>query len=132
MTTNIHISGLSFFGTDEELRQTFTPFGTVVFAQVLRDAFGHSLGLGIVHMSRSEEVENIFNAQQHFEISGMHVDIWEPSDTDASHRPGMTQRNMKGVPAWQALSRMRRLQDYNRPPAEVRAIRSVGFVLRPV
>lgn len=89
MTTNIHISGLSFFCTDEELRQTFAPFGRVVLAQVLRDAHGHSLGLGIVHMSCGQEVENVFNAQQHFEVSGMRVDIWEPSDSDASQLPEM-------------------------------------------
>jgi RNA recognition motif-containing protein len=132
MTTNIHVSGLSFFCTDEELRQTFAPFGIVVFAQVLRDAFGHSLGLGIVHMSRSEEVENIFNAQQHFEISGMHMDIWEPSDTDTSSRPVMTQRRMNGIPARQPLPRKKQLREYSRPTAVARAIRPVGFVLHPV
>lgn len=132
MMTSIHVSGLSFFCTDEELRQTFAPFGTVVFAQVLRDAFGHSLGLGIVHMSRSEEVENVFNAQQHFEISGMHMDIWEPSDTDASPRMGTTQCKMNEVLAWRLLPRKKRFHEYNRPTAVVRAIRTVGFVLHPV
>ena len=132
MTTNIHISGLSFFCTDEELRQMFSPFGRVVLAQVLRDAHGHSLGLGIVHMSRAQEVENIFNAQQHFEISGMRVDIWEPSDTDASQRPGMPQRKLKDLLTWQSLPRVKRSKDYNGPSAAVRAIRTVGFVLRPV
>lgn len=132
MTTNIHISGLSFFCTDKELRQMFSPFGRVVLAQVIRDAHGHSLGLGIVHMSRAQEVENIFNAQQHFEISGMRVDIWEPSDTDASQRPGMTQRKLKDLLTWQSLPRVKRSKDYNRPSAAVRAIRTVGFVLRPV
>lgn len=130
MTTNIHISGLSFFCTDEELRQTFAPFGRVVLAQVLRDVRGYSLGLGIVHMSRAQEVENIFNAQQHFEISGMRVDIWEPSDSDALKHPGMPQRKLKSVLTWQPLSRVKRMKDYNRPSVTVRAIRTVGFVLR--
>lgn len=132
MTTNIHISGLSFFCTDEELRQAFSPFGRVVLAQVLRDAYGHSLGLGIVHMSCAQEVENIFNAQQHFEISGMRVDIWEPSDSDASQHPGVTQRKLKDLLTWQPLPRVKRSKVYNRPSAAVRAIRTVGFVLRPV
>jgi RNA recognition motif-containing protein len=43
MSTRIHISGLSYFCTDEKLRQAFIPFGTVVQAQVLRDDRGHAL-----------------------------------------------------------------------------------------
>ena len=37
MSTKIHVSGLSYFCTDDTLRQAFIPFGTVVFAQILRD-----------------------------------------------------------------------------------------------
>jgi len=80
MTTSIHISGLPFACTAEELLQTFAPFGTVMFSQVLRDSCGHSLGLGIVHMSCPKEVENIFSAQQRFEVAGIHVDVWKPPD----------------------------------------------------
>lgn len=82
MGTRIHVSGLSYFCTDEKLRQAFTPFGTVVLAQVLRDTCGHSLGLGIVHMACSEDVERVFNEQQHFEISDSRVDLWEPAEPE--------------------------------------------------
>ena len=82
MSTHIHISGLSYFCTDDELRQAFIPFGTVVLAQVLRDECGHSLGLGVVHMARSEDVERVFNEHQRFEISGSHVDLWEPAEPE--------------------------------------------------
>jgi hypothetical protein len=60
----------------------FVPFGTVESAQVLRDPYGHSLGLGVVQMSCPEEVENIFSAQQLFQVAGTHLDIWEPPDPD--------------------------------------------------
>lgn len=76
MCTHIRVSGLSFFCTDEELRQAFIPFGTVVLAQVLRDESGHSLGL--VHMARSENVERVFNAHQCFKLSDSRVDLWDP------------------------------------------------------
>jgi len=79
MGTHIHVSGLSYFCTDDKLRQAFTPFGTVVLAQVLRDEWGHSLGLGVVHMACSEDVERVFNEHQRFEVSGSHVDLWEPA-----------------------------------------------------
>ena len=78
MATRIHINGLPAFCTDAELRQTFSPFGTVVLAQVLRDPYGHSLGVGVVHMACPEEVENVFNAKQDFQVAGTRVNIWEP------------------------------------------------------
>jgi len=75
MNTHIHVSGLSFFCTDDELRQSFIPFGTVVLAQVLRDDNGHSLGVGIVHMASAEDVDRVFDAHQHFEVAGSRVNI---------------------------------------------------------
>ncbi len=85
MSTHIHVSGLSYFCTDDQLRQAFTPFGTVVLAQVVRDECGHSLGVGVVHMACSEDVERVFNAHQRFEVSGSHVDLWEPAEPGAPH-----------------------------------------------
>ena len=82
MNTHIHVSGLSYFCTDDTLRQAFIPFGTVVLAQVLRDEWGHSLGLGIVHMACSEDVERVFNEHQRFEVSGSRVDLWEPAEPE--------------------------------------------------
>ena len=83
MSTNIHVSGLSCFCTDDKLHQAFLPFGAVLLAQVLKDECGYALGLGIVHMARCEDVKRVFNAHQHFEISGSHVDPWEPSELKA-------------------------------------------------
>jgi hypothetical protein len=48
----------------------------------LRDEWGHSLGLGIVHMARTEDVERVFNEHQRFEVSGSHVDLWEPAEPE--------------------------------------------------
>jgi RNA recognition motif-containing protein len=82
MSSRIHVSGLSYFCTDDKLRQAFIPFGTVMQAQVLRDEWGHSVGLGIVHMACSEDVERVFNEAQRFEISGSRVDLWEPAEPE--------------------------------------------------
>jgi RNA recognition motif-containing protein len=83
MSTKIHVGGLSYFCTDDTLRQAFILFGTVMLAQVLRDECGHSLGLGVVHMACSEDVERVFNAHQRFEVSGSRVDLWEPEEPRA-------------------------------------------------
>jgi RNA recognition motif-containing protein len=101
MSTRIHVSGLSYFCTDDKLRQAFTPFGTVVLAQVLRDECGHSLGLGIVHMACSEDVERVFNEQHRFEISGSRVDLWEPAEPEDSPGERIVSYNLRGKRAAQ-------------------------------
>lgn len=95
MGTHIHVGGLSYFCTDDKLRQAFTSFGTVVLAQVLRDEWGHSLGLGIVHMACSEDVERVFNARQRFEVLGSRVDLWEPAEPEASQAERMVAYNLR-------------------------------------
>ena len=84
MRTKIHVSGLSYFCTDDTLRQAFIPFGTVVLAQVLRDEHGHALGVGIVHMACSEDVDRVFSDHQRVQVSGFRVDLWEPEEPEAS------------------------------------------------
>ncbi len=133
MTTSIHISGLSFFSTDDQLRQTFAPFGTVMFAQVLRDPLGHSLGLGIVHMSRPEEVEKIFSAQQRFEVGGMHVDIWEPSDPhDRQSGRTVSYNYYTSTPAAQPVLDTRNAQDQKSASFLARPIHYLIRAIRPV
>jgi RNA recognition motif-containing protein len=82
MASRIYVNGLPVAFTNAQLRHIFVPFGTVEFAQVLKDASGHSLGLGVVQMSCPEEVEQVFSAQQLFEIAGKHLDIWESPEQD--------------------------------------------------
>jgi hypothetical protein len=102
MSTQIHVNGMSYFCTDDTLRQAFTPFGTVVLAQVLRDEWGHSLGLGIVHMARSDDVERVFNARQRFEVAGSRVDLWEPAEPEDRRGERMVAYNLREVRAGQA------------------------------
>ncbi|HEX4967467.1 MAG TPA: RNA-binding protein [Nitrospiraceae bacterium] len=101
MSTKIHVSGLSYFCTDDTLRQAFTPFGTVVLARVLRDECGHSLGLGVVHMASSEDVERVFNEHQRFEVSGSRVDLWEPAEPEDSPGERVMAFTLRETPAAQ-------------------------------
>ena len=99
MGTRIHVSGLSYFCTDDKLRQAFTPFGVVVVAQVLRDECGHALGTGVVHMARSEDVERVFNEHQRFEVSGSRVDLWEPAETEDAQAERIVVYNLRNTSA---------------------------------
>jgi hypothetical protein len=102
MSTHIHVSGLSYFCTDDTLRQAFIPFGTVVLAHVLRDEWGHSLGLGIIHMARSEDVERVFNEHQRFEVAGSRVDLWEPAEPEHPQGRRTVVYDLRGTPTAQA------------------------------
>ena len=101
MHTKIHVSGLSYFCTDDTLRRAFLPFGTVVLAQVLRDEHGHSLGVGIVHMACSEDVDRVFNNHQRFEVSGSRVDLWEPAQPEDSPGERVMAFTLRETPAAQ-------------------------------
>jgi RNA recognition motif-containing protein len=101
MRTKIHVGGLSYFCTDDTLRQAFIPFGTVVLAQVLRDEHGHSLGLGVVHMACSEDVDRVFNNHQRFEVSGSRVDLWEPAEPEDSPGERVMAFTLRETPAVQ-------------------------------
>lgn len=101
MSTHIHISGLSYFCTDDKLRQVFTPFGTVMLAKVLRDEWGHSLGLGIVHMATCTDVERVFNAHQRFEVLGSRLDLWEPAELEGPQGVRITLYNLRETSAAQ-------------------------------
>jgi len=101
MSTHIHVSGLSYFCTDDTVRQAFTPFGTVVLAQVLRDEWGHSLGLGIVHMARPEDVERVFNEHKRLEVAGSRVDIWEPAESELPQGRRKVVNDLRGTPTAQ-------------------------------
>jgi RNA recognition motif-containing protein len=101
MRTKIHVSGLSYFCTDDTLRQAFIPFGTVVLAQILRDEHGHSLGLGIVHMACSEDVDRVFNDHQRFDVAGSRVDLWEPAEPEDSPGERVMSFTLRDTPAAQ-------------------------------
>ncbi|MEP6959955.1 MAG: RNA-binding protein [Nitrospirota bacterium] len=55
MTITLHLSGLPSFWSDTTLHKTFAQFGTVVSATIVRDPFGHSLGLGLVQLCQVAE-----------------------------------------------------------------------------
>lgn len=52
---NLYVKNLDDQLTDEELREAFTPFGTITSSRVMRDQTGNSRGFGFVCFSTPEE-----------------------------------------------------------------------------
>jgi cold-inducible RNA-binding protein len=56
VSRKVYVGNLRYSATEEDLRRLFAPFGTVRFAQVMKDpATGRSRGFGFVEMSTPEE-----------------------------------------------------------------------------
>jgi RNA recognition motif-containing protein len=66
MSKNLYVGNLPFNTTDEDLRQAFAQYGTVVKAQVIMDReTGRSRGFGFVEMGDgAEEAINAMNGAQ--------------------------------------------------------------------
>ena len=53
---NIYVGNLSYTATDTDLRDTFSPYGTVESARVITDKFtGQARGFGFVEMPNDDE-----------------------------------------------------------------------------
>lgn len=83
MTSTIHLSGLPSFWNDTNLRQTLAPFGTILSAEIIRDPFGHSLGLGVVCMDWAiPKTSLLLDAEESLGVKGVQVTTDDPSDFD--------------------------------------------------
>ena len=70
MGKKLYVGNLSWGVSDTQLKEIFTPYGTVVSAQVISDRdTGRSKGFGFVEMSTDEEAQAA--------IAGMHGQVVE-------------------------------------------------------
>ena len=91
MAQKLFIGGLSFYTSDERLRELFAAAGTVESAAVVTDRdTGRSRGFGFVEMSTAEEAAEAvkkFNGQ---EVDGrtLKVELANPSGSGGGGRSG--------------------------------------------
>ncbi|MEW5807305.1 MAG: RNA-binding protein [Acidobacteriota bacterium] len=92
---NIFVGNLSRDVTDEELRQTFEPFGEVTSAKVIRDKFsGESRGFGFVEMPSKTDAQSAITELNGKDLKGRSLTVNEARprpDTrggGAGRRPG--------------------------------------------
>ena len=65
------------------LRQTLALFGTVIPARIVRDLFGHSLGLGIAHLCWPIPKSILWlNVEQSLELKEARMTTCDPADPD--------------------------------------------------
>jgi polyadenylate-binding protein len=67
---NLYVKHLAPTVTDEELQQTFSPYGIITSAKVMMDESGESRGFGFVCYSTPEEAQAAIGAMHESELHG--------------------------------------------------------------
>ena len=78
MAKKLYVGNLAYTMTEEELRNTFEEYGTVVSAQVVRDrSTGKAKGFGFVEMAKDEEAQAAISAPDGVEVLGRALKVNE-------------------------------------------------------
>lgn len=76
MSSNIYVGNLPFTADSEGLRQLFTPYGTVVSANVITDRnTGRSRGFGFVEMESDEEAQKAISELDGSDFDGRRLTV---------------------------------------------------------
>jgi RNA recognition motif-containing protein len=84
MGAKIYVGGLPYASTDDDLKELFSPHGTVQSARVITDKFtGKSRGFGFVEMSSDEEAQRAINALNATQLDGRTLTVNEARPQEA-------------------------------------------------
>lgn len=76
--TNIFVGNLNFQTTQEDLREAFTPYGTVEAVNIITDRdTGQARGFAFVEMSNRSEAENAIAALNGADLNGRAMNVNE-------------------------------------------------------
>jgi RNA recognition motif-containing protein len=87
----IYVGNLPYSVTDDELRQTFSEFGELASAEVIKDKFsGQSKGFGFVDMPNNSEADQAIKALNDQPLKGRKLTV-----NEARPRPERPQRGYR-------------------------------------
>ncbi len=83
----IYVGNLQWKTTEDELKELFSTFGTVVSAQIIKDRdTGRSRGFGFVEMSKDSEADDAISNLNNRELGGRNLKINEARKRTPSRR----------------------------------------------
>jgi RNA recognition motif-containing protein len=86
---NIYVGNLSFDVSDENLRQTFEPFGQIISATIVKDKYsGQSRGFGFVEMPNRAEAQAAIENLNGKEFKGRQMNVNEARPRPNRGGPG--------------------------------------------
>lgn len=75
---NIYVGNLSYEVSDSDLQNTFSQFGKVTSAKVIRDMYsGKSKGFGFVEMESKSEAESAISSLNGTDLKGRNITVNE-------------------------------------------------------
>lgn len=75
---NIYVGNLSYQMTEDELKDTFTPYGEVKSAKIIIDRYSNrSKGFGFIEMDNNEEATKAIEELNNKEIAGRSLRVNE-------------------------------------------------------
>lgn len=87
MGKKLYVGNVSFDMTDEELQETFSEFGEIVSAIIVKDRIsGRSRGFGFVEFSEEESAQSAKEALNGKSVKGRALKIDEARDQQRSQR----------------------------------------------
>jgi RNA recognition motif-containing protein len=93
MAKKLFVGGLSFNTTEESLRQTFSPFGTLVEVKIITDRdSGRSRGFGFVSFDNDDDAEQALQKTNGTELDGRMIRVDHANDRGRGGRGGQSRR----------------------------------------
>ena len=81
MSTKLFVGSLPWSVSDENLKEKFQEYGTVVSAKIITDRYtGKSRGFGFVEMENPSEAKEAMNALNDSEMNGRNIVVNEARD----------------------------------------------------
>jgi RNA recognition motif-containing protein len=78
VSNKLYVGGLPYSTTDIQLAELFSPYGSVVSAQVINDRFtGQSRGFGFVEMESGEAAQKAISTLNGSELNGRRIVVNE-------------------------------------------------------
>ena len=89
MASKLYVGGLPYSTTDDELKDIFTPFGTVESAVIINDKMsGRSKGFGFVEMSNKDEADAAIKSLDGSDVGGRKIVVNEARPREDRPRDG--------------------------------------------
>ena len=86
---NIYVGNLAYDVTEQDLRQTFEPFGTITTVALIKDKFsGQSKGFGFVEIAAKAEAQAAINQLNGRELKGRAMTVNEARPRREDSRGG--------------------------------------------
>ena len=97
MASKLYVGGLPYSTTDDELKDIFTPFGTVESAVIINDKMsGRSKGFGFVEMSNKDESDAAIKSLDGSDVGGRKIVVNEARPREDRPRDGGFQSSNGG------------------------------------